>query len=301
MKIAFLGLGNMGLPLARNLLRAGHELTVWNRSREKAREIASQGALLAEKPAEAVRDSELVFTMLNDDGAVQQVVFGSGVAESDGFLRAMRPGAIHVSLSTISVALSKKLTAGHSESGSNFVAAPVFGRPNVAAEGKLWIVVGGKDEAVARVRPVLEQISRGITVVSDEPWRANALKIGGNYLITAMIESLSEAMVFAEAQGIDAALFLDTVNNALFRSPFYEAYGKVMLDPPEKPGATIAIGVKDMGLFVEAAQGTGIATPLADHFVTDLAAATKAGLKESDWAAGLYQFARNTNARQEGR
>jgi 3-hydroxyisobutyrate dehydrogenase-like beta-hydroxyacid dehydrogenase len=198
-------------------------------------------------------------------------------------------------LSTISVKLSQRLTAEHARAGSVFVAAPVFGRPNVAAEGKLWIVVGGKDEAVSQVRPLLETISRGLTIVSEEPWRAHALKIGGNFLITAMIESLSEAMVFAEAQGIDAGLFLDAVNNALFRSPFYEAYGKVMLNPPEHPGATIALGIKDMGLFRSAADGAGMRTPLADHFAADLETAAEAGLKGQDWAAGLYQLARNTS------
>jgi 3-hydroxyisobutyrate dehydrogenase-like beta-hydroxyacid dehydrogenase len=294
MKIAFLGLGNMGLPVAKLLLKAGQEMTVWNRSAERARDLARAGAATAERAADAVKDAEVVFTMLNDDGAVESVVLGG----ADGVLRSLKPGAVHVSLSTISVALSRRLTDAHTQAGSEFVAAPVFGRPNVAAEGKLWIVVAGKESAVAVVRPLLEQMSRGLTLVSDEPWRAHALKIGGNFLITAMIESLSEAMVYAEAQNIDPGLFLDTVNNALFRSPFYEAYGKVMLNPPEQPGATIALGAKDMGLFRQAAGDAGIQAPLADHFAADLARAAEAGLKDRDWAAGLYQLARNTDWKQ---
>ena len=293
MKIAFLGLGNMGAPIVKLLLKSRHEVAVWNRTAEKARALAAEGAVVADRPAEAVNTAEIVFTMLNDDAAVESVVLGTGSEE--GLLKAFQSHAVHVSLSTISVQLSQRLAAKHTEWGSEFVASPVFGRPNIAAEGKLWLAVAGKDAAIARVRPVLETFSRGITIVSDEPWRAHALKIGGNFLITAMIESLSEAMVFAEAHGIDPALFVETVNAALFRSPFYEAYGKVMLNPPERASATIALGGKDMGLFREAAHGVGLSTPLGDHFARDLATAAEAGLKDRDWAAGLYQLVRNAN------
>jgi 3-hydroxyisobutyrate dehydrogenase-like beta-hydroxyacid dehydrogenase len=293
MNIAFLGLGNMGSPLARLLLKAGHEVAVWNRTAEKARALIAEGAVAVDTASQAVAEAEVVFSMLNDDAAVVAVVLGEN--GSDGILTTLKPGAIHVSLSTISVALSKRLAEAHLQSGTEFVAAPVFGRPNVAAEGKLWIAAAGKESSIAKIRPLLERMGRGLTVVSDEPWRAHALKIGGNFLITAMIESLSEAMVFAEAEGIDPALFLDTVNNALFRSPFYEAYGKVMLNPPELPGATIALGMKDMGLFRQAAEGAGSATPLADHFAADLSRAADAGLKDRDWAAGLYQLAQSAS------
>jgi 3-hydroxyisobutyrate dehydrogenase-like beta-hydroxyacid dehydrogenase len=297
MKIAFLGLGKMGRPVARVLLKSGHETTVWNRTSEKAKELAADGAVAAERIADAVKNAEVVFTMLSDDSAVESVVLGDGAHE--GILKSLKPAAVHVSLSTISVRLSRRLMDEHAKRGSEFVAAPVFGRPNIAAEGKLWIVVAGREPAVTVVRPLLELVSRGLTVVSEEPWRANALKIGGNFLITAMIESLSEAMVFAEAQGIDPGLFLDTVNNALFRSPFYEAYGKVMLNPPEQPGATIALGAKDMGLFRQAAEDAGTRTPLADHFAADLATAAEVGLRDRDWAAGLYQLARNLSLKQQ--
>jgi 3-hydroxyisobutyrate dehydrogenase-like beta-hydroxyacid dehydrogenase len=293
MKIAFLGLGKMGSPLAGHLLNSGHQITVWNRSSEKTRVLASVGAIVAETPGEAVADAEIVFTMFNDDTAVETIAFGG--AELPGIVTAVRPGAIHVSLSTISVRLSQRLADEHRKSGSHFLAAPVFGRPNVAADGKLWIVIGGAPELVAKVSPLLETFSRGITIVSDEPSRAHALKIGGNFLITAMIESLSEAGVFAESQGIDPALFFEAINNALFRSPLYEAYSKVMLKPPEKPGATIALGAKDMGLFRQAAQDANMTAPLANHFAADLERAAETGLSDRDWAAGLYQLTRSTS------
>jgi 3-hydroxyisobutyrate dehydrogenase-like beta-hydroxyacid dehydrogenase len=291
MKIAFLGLGKMGSAVARRLVQSGRDLTVWNRTCSAAEALLEAGATVAATATEAVSNAEVVFTMLNDDLAVEQVIL------ANGSLNSMRPGAIHVSLSTISIKLSRRLVSEHEKAGSDFVAAPVFGRPNVAADGKLWIVIGGKEASVATIRPLLEPLSRGVTLVSEDPWRANALKIGGNYLITAMIESLSESMNFAQKQGIDPELFLDAVNSALFRSPLYETYGKVMLHPPEHPGATINLGVKDMELFRDAAIEADLATPLADHFAADLKAAQESGLGNLDWAAGLYRFAQGSKPR----
>jgi 3-hydroxyisobutyrate dehydrogenase-like beta-hydroxyacid dehydrogenase len=296
MKIAFLGLGKMGSAIAGRLLQSGHSLTVWNRTTGTADVLAADGAEIALSAHAAILHADVIFTMLNDDAAVEQVILG-GDGQA-GILDELAPSAIHVSLSTISVALSRTLTAKHAAAGSRFVASPVFGRPNVATDGKLWLAVAGRDKDVAYVRPLLESFSREITVISKEPWQAHALKIGGNFLITAMIESLGEAMAFSEAHSIDPELFLEIVNNALFRSPFYEAYGKVMLHPPKQPGATIALGAKDMKLFRDAAQNLGMITPLADRFADDLAAASEAGLKDTDWAAGLYQFAKSSKLTQ---
>jgi 3-hydroxyisobutyrate dehydrogenase-like beta-hydroxyacid dehydrogenase len=228
--------------------------------------------------------------MLMDDQAMEEVMLGS-----NGVIEALPEGAIHVSLSTISVELSQRLTVEHATRKRDFVAAPVFGRPNIAAEGKLWIVTAGKQDALAKVRPLLESFSRGITVVGEKPFKAHALKIGGNFLITAMIASLSEGFVYAESQSIDPALYAETINAALFQSAFYTAYAKVMLNPPETPAATVALGHKDMRLFREAAEATNTRTPLADHFAEQLQHASDAGLRDSDWAAGYYQFVRSVS------
>ena len=292
MKIAFLGLGKMGAAVAKSLLKAGHEVTVWNRTSAKAQALAGKGAKVAAHPADAVKAAEAVFTMLMDDDAVESVTFGGDEA---GILDEMKRGAIHVSLSTISVKLSRRLDIEHRSRGLHFVGAPVFGRPNIAEEGKLWMVAAGEDSAISKMRPVFEQMGRGLTVISDQPWRAHALKLGGNFLITAMIESVSEALVYAEAQGIPPQLFLETVNDALFQSPFYANYGNVMLNPPAEPNATIALGAKDTRLFREAAQGAGVTTPFADRFAADLQQAADSGLKDSDWAAGLYKLAQSRN------
>ena len=287
MKIAFLGLGKMGSAIARLLVKSGEELTVWNRTAGRAEALGREGAKIAQSAAEAAAGADVVFTMLMDDPALREVLYKGKVLESLG------SGAIHVSLSTLSVALSKELTEEHAKRGQHFVAAPVFGRPHIAEAGKLWVVLGGAAEPVEKVRPLVEKFSRGISVVGENPWSAHALKLGGNFLITAMIASLSEGFVYAGALGVEPAIFLETVNKALFQSPFYEMYGKIMLTPPEKPGATMAVGEKDMRLFREAAQDSKVRTPLADVFMATFHRAFEAGMKDADWAAGYLQMQRS--------
>jgi 3-hydroxyisobutyrate dehydrogenase-like beta-hydroxyacid dehydrogenase len=286
MSIAFLGLGKMGRAIVRLLLQHGEDVTVWNRTPAHAESLAREGAKAAKTAAEAVAGCDVVFTMVMDDPAVEAVLYDGNVLEN------LRHGAIHISLSTLSVALSRRLTEDHAARGQQFVAAPVFGRPHIAEQGRLWIAVGGAGAAIEKVRPLLESFSRGITIISEHPWSAHALKLGGNFLITAMIASLTESFVYAEALGIEPATFVQTVNSALFQSPFYEMYSNIMLHPPEQPGGTIALGEKDLRLFREAAQAGHVRTPLADVFMATLHRAMEAGMKEQDWAAGYYRLER---------
>jgi 3-hydroxyisobutyrate dehydrogenase-like beta-hydroxyacid dehydrogenase len=286
MKIGFLGLGKMGTPMALRLIAAGHELSVWNRSEGRTKPLLREGAIAAATPAEAELGADAVITMLFDDAANEEVLFGA-----NGLVDALDPGALHISCSTISVALSERLTAEHARRGQAFVAAPVFGRPNVAEEGRLWIVAAGTPEAVARARPLLEPMSRGISVVGTEPRQAHAVKLGGNFLISAMIHALSESFVYAAAQGIEPDVFFDALNSALFQSPFYAAYAKVMLHPPERPGATIDLGAKDMRLLREAAASRHTSLSLADDLAEIFAEAQSAGLGGEDWAVGQYRMA----------
>lgn len=290
-KLAFLGLGQMGAPIARLLLAQGHNATLWNRSREKAESVATGSARLAASPGEAVAQAGIVFTMLTDDAATEAVLFGE--KHQPCFLDSMKPGAIHVTLSTISVALARRITAAHQERGQHHVGAPVFGRPAVAEAGRLWIVASGEDAPLATVRPLLESISRGLTIVSREPWQAHALKLGGNLMITSMIQTLSEAFVFAESQGIDPALFHQAINSALFQSQLYENYGKTILNPPQRPGATVSLGIKDTRLVREAAADAGVHMRLADYFADVLDRAKKAGFADDDWAVGQYRIAQS--------
>ena len=287
MKTAFLGLGRMGSAIARLLVKGGEDVTVWNRTASRAEPLRQAGATVADTATDAVARADIVFTMLMDDVSLDAVLFGECVVERLG------KGTIHVAMSTLSVAFSKKLTEEHAKRGQNYVAAPVFGRPHIAEAGKLWIAVAGAREPVEKVRPLLEKCGRGITVVGEHPWSAHGLKLGGNFLITAMIASLSEAFVYAEAMGVEPATFLQSVNTALFQSPFYEMYGKIMLTPPETPGATMAVGEKDTRLYREAAQAEGVKTPLGDLFEENFHRAFEVGMKDADWAAGYLQLQRS--------
>ena len=286
MRIGFLGLGNMGTPMALRLLAAGHELSVWNRSEARTKPLIREGAIAAATPAEAELGADAVITMLFDDAAYEEVFFGV-----HRLIDALSPGALHISCSTISVALSERLTIEYAMRGIDFVGAPVFGRPSVAGEGRLWVVAAGTDNAVKRARPLLEAFSRGITIVGEEPRQAHAVKLGGNFLIGAMIHSLSEAFVFASRQGLEPETFFEAVNNALFQSPFYAAYANIMLHPPEQIGATIELGAKDLRLLREAAASRQTRLSLADQMAGIFAEAKRIGPAGQDWAVGQYRMA----------
>ena len=276
----------MGTPVVGRLLQAGHSVTVWNRTPKSAEELGIPAAVVAPTIHAAVEHCEVVCTMLANDEAVEAVAFGR-----EGFVAALPVHAVHIALGTISVALSRRLTESHAQAGQRYIASPVFGRPNVAAQGRLWVVASGDAATLEDVRSVLEAIGRGLTIVGTEPWQAHAFKLGGNFMITAMVQTLSEAFVYASAQGLDPELFLETVNEALFQSPFYLAYGRVMLHPPEHPGATVLLGEKDMRLLREAAAAAGVQLGLSDYLERQLITAIENGMGMTDWAVGQYRMA----------
>jgi 3-hydroxyisobutyrate dehydrogenase-like beta-hydroxyacid dehydrogenase len=288
MRIGFLGLGKMGTPMAQRLIAAGHELAVWNRTEGRTEPLAREGAIVAGTPAEAELGADAVITMLFDDYAHEEVLFGS-----NGLMEALTPATLHISCSTIGVALSERLTREHAKRGIPFAGAPVFGRPNIAEAGRLWIVAGGSTENIERARPILEPMSRGISVVGSEPWHAHAVKLGGNFLISTMLQSLGEAFVFAEGQGIEPKTFFEAVNSALFQSPFYASYATVMLNPPENAGASIDLGAKDTRLLREAAAARHTRIALADNLAEIFEQAKRAGLSNEDWAVGQYRMAQS--------
>ena len=280
MRVGFIGLGNMGLPIARNLIKAGHELTVYNRTRSKAEALASAGTKVANSLAEAGM-AEVVMTMLADDQAVEQTTLGEG-----GILNTLARGGVHVSLSTISTALSRRLTVAHSARGQSFVASPVFGRPDAAEAARLVVVAAGPAEAVERVRPLLEAIGRKFFVIGSEPYSANVVKLAGNFLIASMLESLSEAFALTRKSGVDPATFLEIVNGSFFQSPIYQNYGKIVIGEEfSPPGFALRLGLKDARLVLAAADEVAVPMPAAslirDHFVSGVAR----GWGDLDWAA----------------
>ena len=278
----------MGSAMVRRLLATGHAVTVWNRTPAAATPLAADGATVVTEAAEAARGCDVLLTMLFDDAAHEQTLLGAG-----GALAALPAGALHVACGTISVGMSQRLAAAHAAGGQQFVAAPVFGRPNVAADGRLWIVAAGEDAALGRAEPVLTALSRGISRVGSEPQQAHAVKLAGNFMINLMIQAMSEAVVLAEGLGMDAATMLETVNTALFQSPFYATYARLLLAPPDPPGATLRLGLKDVTLFLEAAGSCGLKPEVATVIAARLRAAAESGLGEADWAAGMLAAARS--------
>jgi 3-hydroxyisobutyrate dehydrogenase-like beta-hydroxyacid dehydrogenase len=281
MKVGFIGLGNMGSAIARNLIKAGHYLTVYNRTRSRAEALTSLGARIAETPIQAAADAEVLITMLADDAAVEDVIFPKGHA-----IRALPAGAVHVSMSTISVQLSRRLAECHHEKQQHYVAAPVFGRPDSAAAAELFIIAAGPAEQIERCRPLFDAIGQKTFLVGEEAHAANVIKLGGNFLITTVIESLAEAFAFGRKFGVDPHVFLDVLTNSLFSAPIYRNYGSMIASGKFEPvGFKLPLGFKDNRLLLAAAEEAAVPMPMAslvhDRFVTALAQ----GWDESDWAA----------------
>jgi 3-hydroxyisobutyrate dehydrogenase-like beta-hydroxyacid dehydrogenase len=282
MKIAFIGLGRMGSAMARNLLNAGHELTVYNRSRGKAEGLA--GARVAGSPAEAAEGAEAVCSMLADDGAVRGVVFGE-----NGIAGAMEQGAVHVSHSTISTALARELAqAGHA-----YVSAPVFGRPEAAEGKRLIVVAAGAAEQVTRCRPLFDAIGRQTVIAGTEPWQANALKLCGNFMIASMLEAFGEAYAVLRKAGVDPHVFLEAMNG-LFASPVYGNYGGLVADERFEPaGFTVKLGLKDANLALATAEECAAPMPMASLVRDRLIAAMANGQEAMDWSSVARVSARN--------
>jgi 3-hydroxyisobutyrate dehydrogenase-like beta-hydroxyacid dehydrogenase len=285
MKVGFIGLGHMGAPMALNLVKSGHDVTVYNRSRDKAEAIARSGARIAEQVAGACHGDVLI-TMLSDDAAVESVVFGDG-----GALHALSRGAVHLCASTISIAFSDRLAEAHRKGGHGYVAAPVFGRPEAAAAAKLFIVAAGADEALARCRPLFDALGQRNFVIGARPSEANLVKLTGNFLIASVLESLGEAFALIRKAGIDPERFLDVMTNSLFAAPLYRTYGTIIAeDKDPADGFRMSLGLKDLRLVLAAADAETVPMPIAslirDHFIEAVAE----GQGDSDWS-GLGRLA----------
>lgn len=281
MKVGFVGLGNMGLPMAKHLQDAGHALTVYNRTASKAEPLVAKGAKLAQTPGDAARDADVVFTMLADDRAMEEVLFAE-----DSLLEAMKPGSVHVSSSTISVSLAQFLTESHAESGQGFVSAPVFGRPEAAQAKQLWVIAAGAKEHVERCRPLLEAIGRGLTVLGESAPAANVVKLSGNFLIASMIEALGEAFALVRKAGVEPKTFLDVYQSVFAKSPIFERYASLIAGGQyEPPGFALRLGLKDMSLVLEAAGDAQVPMPLASLLRDNYLGGVARGMGELDWAA----------------
>jgi 3-hydroxyisobutyrate dehydrogenase-like beta-hydroxyacid dehydrogenase len=280
MKVGFIGLGRMGSAMAANLIKAGHEVTVFNRSPEKRQALVKLGAREAARISDACR-GEVVITMLADDNAASSVVLGkSGIVES------LDKGVIHVSMSSISVALSKELARAHAAAGQRFVAAPVFGRPEAAAAAKLFIVAGGDPAAIKTCQPLFDTIGQKTTVISEEPHAANLVKLSGNFLTASAIEALGEAIALVGKSGIDRGAYVDLITSTIFPAPAYQIYGKLIAAGKFEPAAFAApLGYKDVRLAQAAADDLRVPMPLAGLLHERFLRLLALGGDNLDWSA----------------
>jgi len=279
MYVGFIGLGQMGRAIAANVLRAGHKLLVWNRSEAPMRELASLGAEMAVVPADTAR-ADVLMSMLADDSVVRGVLIGQGVLER------MRAGSVHVNLATVSVACAQELARLHRERGVDYVAAPVFGRPEVAREAKLNVLVAGAPDAVARIEPLLKAIGQRLWPVGTEPERANVVKLAGNFMIASALESMGEAAALAQGYGIEAARFLEILTSTLFASVVYQGYGRLIAERRFEPASfPLRLGLKDVRLALEAAGAAHVPMPFAGVVRDNLLEAVAHGEADLDWAA----------------
>lgn len=279
MEIGFVGLGAMGSGIAANLLKAKHRLTAWNRSPQPLEKLVQQGAVRAAAPAEAFQ-CPVVFTMLADDAAIRALLL------DDGTLEQARRGAIHVVMSTISVDFARELEARHRDAGIAYVAAPVLGRPDIAAAGQLNVLAAGAPEIVARVRPLLEAVAQTVWPVAEEPHKANLAKLAINMALGVAIETMAEAAALARRSGLDPHRLMEILIGTLFGAPAYKVYAPLILARRFEPAQfKVALGLKDIRLALEAGEKVGAPLPVANVVRDSLVDAIGHGDGAKDWSA----------------
>jgi 3-hydroxyisobutyrate dehydrogenase-like beta-hydroxyacid dehydrogenase len=256
--IGFIGLGNLGLPMATNLLHAGYSLAVYNRTASKAASLVAQGARLASRPVEAVTAGGIVVTILWDDASVENTVM------SDGFLKKLGTGGIHISMSTVSPDTSRKLAALHAEHGSILVEAPIFGVPQAAIARQLSIPMAGPQKAKERIRPILE-VMGGLNIFDfgEEVGAANQVKLVGNFMIASAVYTIREALTMVEKNGGDPKAVIDMLTQTLFNAPIYKRYGQIVVDKEDHLFTQNKIPLKDVGIFKKTAQQVDSPVPMS--------------------------------------
>lgn len=280
MRVGFIGIGHMGRGMALSLMRAGHDVTVYNRTRAAAEALSGDGATVAASIADACKD-DVVFTMLANDEAVEATAFGKG-----GIVESLPKGAIHISSSTISVPLSERLAAAHADAGQRYVVGTVLGRPDRAAQGQLFVIAAGAPDALADAKPLLDAIGQGTTEFGDKPSNANLVKLSANFLFATVFESLGEAVALIAKGGIDKQHYVDFLTSTMFGSPAYKVYGGLVAADEEPPvGFAAPLGMKDIRLALGAAEALGVPMPFAsvlhERFVELIATSGD----DHDWSA----------------
>ena len=278
--VGFIGLGNMGLPMAQNVLKAGYPVHVFNRTAARAESLLAQGARWESSPRTVSEKASIVLSILADDMALESVALGE-----HSVLAGLKKGGIHVDMSTVSPDTTKKLAQEYSARGVHFIAAPVFGRPEAATAAKLWICPAGPAEAIEQCRPLFTVMGQGVIVVGADPHLASVLKLVGNFFVISAIETLSEAFTLAEKSGLKVDTVLEVIK-ALLPVPLFQGYGTRMArNEFVPPGFVLRLGLKDVGLMRKLADQVQAPLPLADIAHQHLRAAAANGRGELDWGA----------------
>ena len=291
--IGFIGLGGMGSAMAGNVLKAGSGMRVYNRTPDKAKPLVEMGASQADTPAGAAQAGGIVVTMLTNDQAVEAVAFGG-----DGFGEVLGEGGVHVSMSTISPEMSRRLAERHAALGTRYVAAPVFGKPDAAAAQKLWIATSGPEDAKARIRPLLDAMGQGIHDFGTDAGAANIVKLCGNFLLGAAIEAMGEAFTLAQKSGIPRQAVYELFTSTLFACPVYQNYGRLIAAEHYQPiGAVPSLIRKDFGLLLQEARNSHVPMPLASLVHDRLTAMVAKGREDRDWAGFAQEVSEGAGLR----
>jgi 3-hydroxyisobutyrate dehydrogenase-like beta-hydroxyacid dehydrogenase len=280
-EVGFIGLGAMGAPMAANLAAAGYKLRVYNRTASKADALVAAGATLVERPGDAAPAGGIAITMVADDAALEHVTLGAA-----GLGHRLGAGGIHISMSTVAPATSRRLAGHHASLGNTYIAAPVFGRPEAAKAKRLWMLASGPAAAKTAIRPVLEAMGQAVFDFGEEPGAANVAKLVGNFLIAANLEAMSEAFAMAEKQGVERAAVADMLAKTLFACPIYQGYGKAVAEKRFTPvGFRMPLGLKDVELALRTAAEVTVALPMGSLVRDRLIASLAKGFGDMDWSA----------------
>jgi 3-hydroxyisobutyrate dehydrogenase-like beta-hydroxyacid dehydrogenase len=282
MKIGFIGLGNLGTPIAENLLQKGHTLTVYNRTAAKAQPLAEQGATVATSVKELTAACDVVFSIVADDAALNLLTLGD-----DGIAANLKAGGIHISMSTILPATAASLQAVHQQHGSYYVASPIMGRPEAARARKMNILASGDAAVIEIIKPLLtDGGAAGVWEFGADITAANVAKLCSNFMIVSAIEAMAEAVNLASKSGIDAAKWHAMLTQTLFTSPVYVNYGNMLLKEAYAPGGfALRLGLKDVNLVLSQAQQAGAVMPTGDLLKKQLDTCMENGFGEFDWTA----------------
>jgi 3-hydroxyisobutyrate dehydrogenase-like beta-hydroxyacid dehydrogenase len=288
MKIGFIGLGKMGLPIAQHILDAGHELTVYNRTASKADPLKEAGATVAKTPAEAAT-GDAVFSIPFDDGQMEEVMFAD-----DGIFNVMNAGAIHVCMSTLSVAVADKIAKSHEDGGHRYISAPVMGQPAMAEAAKLFVLAAGKPENIEMVQPIFDAFSQRIFILGETPSQANLIKLCMNFMVASAFNSIGESMALARKSGIDPETYVEVFTGTVFTGMVYQGFGsKIAAEDYDDVRADLALGVKDVGQFIEAAQTKVVPSPIASVVHNNFITAMANGFGDKDWSVVAKMMAKN--------